>query len=76
MPKKMSDQASQTLAKDVEEVSHTVSKCDLTDTDLPSTCARESKSTKFTGFTITVNSEELVYYRPHSPAGESGYNPQ
>lgn len=75
MPKKMRDQANQTLAKDVEEVSHTVSKCDQTNTDLLSTCAHDSKSTKFTGFTTTMNSEELVYYRPHSPAGESGYNP-
>lgn len=73
MPKKRSGKP--TLAKDVEEVSHTVSKRDLTDTDLLSMCVRDSKSTKFTGFTTTMNSEELVYYRPHSPAGESGYNP-
>lgn len=71
LSRKMRGQANQKLAKDVE-VSHTVSKRELTDT-----CAllspRESKSTNCTGFT-TVTFEELVYHRPHSPAGESGHN--
>ena len=34
---------------------------------------QESKSTNCTGFT-TVTFEELVYHRPHFPAGESGHN--